>query len=133
VNNRRGSRATQADVARLAGVSQAAVSYALSGGSRISFSQEPRQRLLDAVEQLRYVPDDPAPSLRTRKTYAIAGIIPDITNPFYSTFERGIQEVAEERGYDLIKYQTDGIMEKELKCLRSAQGRADGQSWYSST
>jgi LacI family transcriptional regulator len=126
VSHRRGSKATQADVARLAGVSQAAVSYALSGGSYISVSQETRQRILDAVEQLGYVPDGPARSLRTRKTYAIAGIIPDITNPFYPAFQRGIQEVAEEQGYDLIPYHTDGIMEKELKCLRSAQGRADG-------
>src|SRR5262249_9147612 len=68
-----------------------------------------------------------ARSLRTSKTYTIASIIPDITNPFYPAFERGIQDVAERHGYDLIMYNTDGEAEKERKSLRSAQqGRADG-------
>src|SRR5947207_5238134 len=124
---RRKRRPTQADVARVAGVSQAMVSYILNDNAVIAVLPETRQRILDAIDQLGYVPDRRAQSLRTRKTYTIAGIIPDITNPFYPAFQRGIQDVAERHGYDLITYNTDGVAEKELKCLRSVQqGQADG-------
>ena len=120
-------RPTQADVARLASVSQAAVSQVLKGGTKIAISQAARQRVLAAAEQLGYVPDHAARSLRNRKTLAVAGIFPDITNTFYSIFSRSIQSVAEQHNYDLILYHTDGQAEKEWKCLRSVlQGKADG-------
>lgn len=110
----------------MAGVSQTTVSHVLNNNA-IAVPPETRQRILDAVTELGYVPDSMARSLRTRKTYTIAGIIPDITNPFYPAFERGIQDIAEQHGYDLIMYNTDGNAEKERKCLRSVQqGRVDG-------
>ena len=123
----RRKRPTQADVARLAAVSQPVVSYVLSDNPLASVAPATRRRVLEAIAQLGYVPDATARSLRTRKTSTIAGIIPDITNPFYPAFERGIQDVAERHGYDLIVANTDGDPEKEARCLRSAlQGRVDG-------
>lgn len=120
-------RPTQLDVARLAGVSQAMVSYVVNGSPSVSLSDETRQRVLDAIDSLGYVPDNAARSLRTRKTLTIAGVIPDITNPFYPAFERGVQDVAERHGYSLITCNTDGVESKELKCLRLArQGQVDG-------
>jgi LacI family transcriptional regulator len=120
-------RPTQADVARIAGVSQAMVSYVLNGKTILAVPDETRQRILDAIEALGYVPDRRAQSLRTRKTYTIACVIPDITNPFYPAFARGIQDVAEAQGYDCISYNTDGVAEREWKCLRSLQrGHVDG-------
>lgn len=122
-------RVTQADVAKKAGVSRFTVSCVvnnLSGGN-VRISDETRQRVLEAVDALGYLPDRSARSLRTRKTNTIAGIIPDITNPFYPSVERAIQKVAEANGYDLIMYNTDGQAEKELKSLRSVQqNMADG-------
>src|SRR5215813_10516970 len=100
---------TQADVARRAGVSQATVSYVLNNNTAIAVPADTRQRIQDAIRDLGYIPDRAARSLRTRKTYTIAGIIPDITNPFYPAFLRGIQDVAEHSGYDLVTYNTDGI------------------------
>jgi LacI family transcriptional regulator len=103
------------------------VSYILNDTPAISVPAETRRRVLDAMETLGYVPDRRAQSLRTRQTFTLAGIIPDITNPFYPAFERGIQDVAEQHGYDLVMYNTDGIAEKERKCLRSVQqGHVDG-------
>jgi LacI family transcriptional regulator len=118
---------TQADVARRAGVSQATVSYVLNNSTSIAVPDETRRRIQDAVRELGYIPDRAARSLRTRRTYTIAGMIPDITNPFYPAFERGIQDLADQHGYDLIMYNTDGSAEKERKSLRSVQqGRVDG-------
>lgn len=113
---------TQADVARLAGVSQTAVSLVLNDNASISIPPETRQRILHATEQLDYVPDHTARSLRARKTYAIAGIFPDITNPFYPLFGRSIQDIAERHGYDLVLYNTDGRGKKRQSAsTRSAR------------
>lgn len=120
-------RPTQADVARLANVSQAMVSYVLNGSTSISIPDETRQRIQDAMIQLGYQPNRTARRLRTSKTYTIAVIIPDITNPFYPAFERGIQDVADQLDYDVITYNTDGLAEKERKYIRSVlEGHVDG-------
>lgn len=124
--NRRKSP-TQLDVARAAGVSRTTVSYVLNHNTDIAIPDDTRQRVWDVIAELGYVPNRAARSLRTHKTYTIAGIIQDITNPFHPAFERGIQDVAERHGYDLIMYNTDGLRSKELKALQSIQqGRADG-------
>jgi len=121
------NRITQTEVARRANVSQAMVSYVLNDTATVSMPVETRQRILQAMDELGYVPNRAARSLRTNKTYTIAAIIPDITNPFYPAFGRGIQDVAEQQDYDLIMYNTDGIAEKERKSLLSVQqGWVDG-------
>jgi LacI family transcriptional regulator len=120
-------RPNQVDVARLAGVSQATVSYVLNENIAISLREETRQRIREAARMLGYVPNNTARSLRTNRTYTIASIIPDITNPFYPALERGIQDVAEQHGYNLIIYNTDGVAEKERRHLYSVQqARVDG-------
>ena len=114
-------------MARLASVSQATVSYVLNGNPVISVPEATRRRILGAVDELGYVPNGAARSLRTQRTSTIAAVIPDITNPFYPAFERGVQAVAEAGGYDLIVYNTGGAAEKEQRCVRSLQqGRVDG-------
>jgi LacI family transcriptional regulator len=120
-------RPTQDDVARIAGVSQTVVSLVLNDRSLVTISPETRQRVLTAIDELGYVPDGSARSLRTRKTLLVASLIPDITNPFYPAFERGIQDVADANDYDLIAYNTDGNRAKELRSLHSMQrARVDG-------
>jgi LacI family transcriptional regulator len=118
---------TQNDVAKQANVSQAMVSYVLNGSSTVTIPQETRQRILDAIRDLGYQPSKAARTLRTNKTYTIAGIIPDILNPFYPAFQRGIQDVADSSHYDLITYNTDADPDKERHfCDSMLQGRADG-------
>jgi len=113
-------RPTQEDVAKLAGVSQSAVSQVLTQ-SDSAIPEETRKRILDAVDQLGYVPNKLAQSLRTRKTFTIASIIPDITNPFYPAFQRGIQSVTSAHNYDLIVYDTEEKEENEIRSLRSLE------------
>jgi LacI family transcriptional regulator len=120
-------RPTQVDVARSAGVSQAMVSYVVNDNAAITVPESTRQRILAAIAELGYVPDSTARRLRTRKTLTIAVVIPDITNPFYPAFQRGIQDVAGRHDYDVLTYNTDADPEIEARCLRSVQqGRVDG-------
>lgn len=126
-NKRKPRRITQSDVAKKASVSQAMVSYIVNNNTTVTIPEETRQRVQDAMEELGYVPNIMARRLRSSKTYTIAGIIPDIINPFYPAFERGIQDIANQHDYDLIMYNTDGTPEREQKCLQSMmQGRVDG-------
>jgi LacI family transcriptional regulator len=118
---------TQYDVAQRAGVSQATVSHILNNSTTISIPEETRQRVLATMAELGYIPDRAARSLRTNKTYTIAAIIPDITNPFYPTFVRGIQDITKQNAYDLVIYNSDGILEEERQSLNSVkQNRVDG-------
>src|SRR5215207_54184 len=120
-------RPTQSDVARLANVSQAMVSYVLNDNNSVTIPGETRERIQNAMESLGYQPNRTARSLRASKTYTIAVVIPDITNPFYPAFERGIQDVADQHQYDVITYNTDGLAEKEHRYLQSLlEGRVDG-------
>jgi len=124
-------RPTQYDVAERAGVSQATVSHVFNNTTVISVREETRQRILAAVQELGYVPNRSALSLRTQKTYTIAVILPDITNPFYPSFLRGIQDVTEQYDYDLVAYNSDGIPEKEAKCLKGIKrNHVDGLIAY---
>ena len=127
-------RPTQADVAVRANVSQAMVSYVINNSTSVTIPDETRQRILTAMEDLGYVPNITARRLRSSKTYTVAGVIPDITNPFYPAFERGIQDTANQFGYDLVMYNTDGTEERERKCVESLlQGRVEESSPSSST
>ena len=120
-------RPTQFDVAQLAGVSQAMVSYVLNDNSNISVTDETRQRILGAMNELGYVPNRAARALRTQRTNTIACVVPDITNPFHTVFARGLQKVVEHHGYDIVLYDTDRSPAKEQKYLRKLQeGRVDG-------
>lgn len=120
-------RATQRDVAKVAGVSQAAVSMVLSGGSAPAISADTWERITKAANELGYTPNRFAQALRTNRSMTIACIVPDITNPFYPTLMRGIQSVTDGLSYDVIAVNTDGLPERERHFLDwSRQGRVDG-------
>jgi LacI family transcriptional regulator len=97
-------RPTQATVARHAGVSVATVSYVLNGtnNGRVPISEETRQRVLAAVEQLGYVPDARARALASGSTKTIAVLIPDLRNPHFGEYATGIEQAARAAGYHIL-------------------------------
>jgi LacI family transcriptional regulator len=102
-------------------VSQTTVSLILNNHVDNSMPAQTIQRVLDAMKTLGYTPNRVAQALRTQRSYTIAAIIPDITNPFYPAFARGIQDAAEKNGYNLILYNSNGEAHREAECLLSAQ------------
>lgn len=113
-------RFTQHDVARRAEVSQAVVSYVINRTNLASVSEDTRQRVLSAIEELGYVPDGVARGMRTGRSMMIGSVIPDITNPFYPAFQRGVQDVAEAAGFSLLTFNSDGVRDRELSNMRTA-------------
>jgi LacI family transcriptional regulator len=97
-------RSTQVDVARLAGVSRATVSYVVNSrtNSRVPISEETRRRVLEAVAELDYVPDARAQALRSGNTKTIGLIIPDIHNPHFWEIADGVEQEANAAGYHIL-------------------------------
>lgn len=97
-------RPTQQDVAKLAGVSRATVSYVLNGQTkgRVLISEETHKKVVDAIEELGYVPDASAQALRTGNTKNIGLIIPDMDNPHFWENADGVEKEALASGYRLL-------------------------------
>ena len=85
------------DVAKLAGVSTATVSYVLNDSPKIS--EETRQRVLKAIKTLNYMPDPIARSMVTKKTMQLSIVVNTIANPIYGDLIRGFEHQALEHGY----------------------------------
>jgi DNA-binding LacI/PurR family transcriptional regulator len=99
-------RPTLKDVAKHANVSIATVSVVVNNtkSGNISISEETCQRVLAAIEEIGYVPNLAARSLRTSKTRLLAVMVQDLTNPFFPFLVRGAQETAESNNYELLVY-----------------------------
>ena len=118
-------RATQWDVARNAGVSQATVSLVLGGAP--SAKAATSARVLEIARELGYAPNRWAQALRTRRTKTLGVVVPDICNPFFPSLLKGVQSVADAAGYDVIAINTEGDAEREQRILRwGLEGRVDG-------
>lgn len=90
-------KVTRADVAKLAGVSTATVSYVLNGSRNMS--EKTRKLVLDAVEQLSYKPDMIARSMTKNETMQLSFMVNDVSNPFFGEIIRGFENAAIEHGY----------------------------------
>jgi LacI family transcriptional regulator len=106
--------ATSVDVARLAGVSRATVSYVINNGPR-PVSEETRSRVLAAIRQLNYQPNAIARNLRLQRTSTLGLIVPDTHNPYFSEVARGIETVAFERGYTVVLCHSSAQLDREMQ------------------
>lgn len=102
-------------VARAAGVSAMTVSRYFNDPAKLR--PETRARVEAAVEQLAYVPNAAARSLIHGRTETVALIVADITNPFFTTLARGVEDAAQEHGYTLILGNADETLAKERAYL----------------
>ncbi len=91
---------TMSDVARLAGVGTMTVSRVLSGTVRVS--AETTQRVLTAIEQLKYRPNELARAFRGQRSHSIGLIIPYLYDPFFANCAQAVTAVAKEHGYSVI-------------------------------
>src|SRR5256885_594437 len=92
---------TRKQVADLARVSEATVSYVVNNGPR-PVAPETRARVLKAIETLGYHPSGVARSLRLQRTSMIGLVVPDTANPFYGEIARAIENIGYASGYTVI-------------------------------
>ncbi|MCL2718805.1 MAG: LacI family transcriptional regulator [Lachnospiraceae bacterium] len=88
------------EIARLAGVSTATVSYVINNTKNVL--PEKRQRILDVIEQSGYQPNHIAKSLRVKKTYTIGVLAEDIRGFTVPAIINGLTEYAEKEGYYIL-------------------------------
>jgi LacI family transcriptional regulator len=92
-------RFTVNDVAKKAGVHASTVSRALNPATRHRLSTEVANRVIAVAEQMGYVPNGLATSLRTRRSETIGVVLPDITNPVFPPILEGLEAGLAEHGY----------------------------------
>ncbi|MEU8638887.1 LacI family DNA-binding transcriptional regulator [Amycolatopsis sp. NPDC048633] len=118
----------QADIARVAGVSQATVSVVL-GGNRtgVRLSEQTRLRVLEAAERLGYVPDPVAKRLASSRNnllglYTFTPAFPvDVADSYYPILA-GVEAEAAALGKDLIMFTASSAVPDRIRRTRLADG-----------
>ncbi len=103
------------DVAREAGVSMATVSRVVNGNPNVKPTT--RKKVSDVIERLNYRPNAVARGLASKKTTTVGVIIPDVTNLYFSSLARGIDDIASMYNYNIVLANSDGDIQKEKKVL----------------
>jgi LacI family transcriptional regulator len=113
------------DVAKLAGVSTMTVSRVVNGSPAVT--PETRARVEAALAETGYMPNMLARSLRSKRTDTIALLLPDMTNPFFTTLAHGVEAAARERGVTMILANSDENEDEEVRLIRVLlQRQVDG-------
>ncbi|MFI8523916.1 LacI family DNA-binding transcriptional regulator [Promicromonospora sukumoe] len=132
---RRARAPRQSDVARLAGVSQSAVSRVIGGDTDTARIPEATvRRIQDAIKELGYVPNPTARKLRTGRNrmlgvHTFEAVFPRAREDFYFEFLLGIEERAEEIDHDLVLFTSTGGSDGRRRVYRDGVNRlnvADG-------
>ena len=118
------AEATIRDVAKRAQLSVATVSRALNGLANVS--DQARERIAAAVNDLGYVPHAGARSLSLARNNAIGVVLPDLHGEFFSEFVRGMDREASRHGYLLLLSNFHGGGDQAANVLRAMRGRVDG-------
>lgn len=116
---------TLQNVAERAGVSKITVSRVITGSGTVR--GETAARVQAAIDELGYIPNHLARSLRSRQSMTLALLLPDITNPYWTTVARGVEDEARQQGFGVFLCNTDEDPEKEARYIDLAiQRRVDG-------
>lgn len=118
-----GKGATLHDVAARAGVSIATVSRVVRSVDRVT--PETRQRVLDAIAELRYQPNESGRALVNRRHDTLGLVIPGLVGPFFAEVVQGCTEVALEHRKSVLVFSTHHLPNARDQIL-ALVGRVDG-------
>lgn len=112
-------------IAAKLGISKSTVSKALQDSHEISAAT--KNKVLEAANELHYTPNHFASALKSRKSKAIAVIVPEIVDSFFSLAIKGIGTVMQRKGYHINIYITNDQVDKEKEIFKLLlDGRVDG-------
>jgi len=113
------------DIAKMAGVSKATVSRVLNESEAVA--EDTRKKILAIIEEVGYLPNYLARSLKVKNTKTIGVVVPDIGNPFYFEVIRGIEKLLDKKGFSIMLCNSDYIEKKELRYISLlASKKVDG-------
>jgi LacI family transcriptional regulator len=117
---------TLKDIAKELGVSISTVSKSLKDSPEIG--EDTRQKVKAFAELYNYKPNNIAISLKNRRTKNIALIIPEVVNDFFGEVIGGVEEVANEKGYNVIVCLSNESFDKEVVNIDTLAhgGQVDG-------
>lgn len=117
---------TRNDVARLANVSSAVVSYVVNGGPK-RVAPATAARVHSAIAALGYRPNAAARALKLGSSEMLGMIVPDATNPFFAALCQAVEIAAADRGYTVLIANSAGTLNGERRHLGNfASRRLDG-------
>ncbi|MGY3765417.1 catabolite control protein A [Vagococcus vulneris] len=105
------------DVAREAAVSMATVSRVVNGNPNVKPAT--RKKVLEVIDRLDYRPNAVARGLASKRTTTVGVIIPDVSNAYFASLARGIDDVATMYKYNIILANSDGDDKKEINVLNT--------------
>lgn len=105
------------DVAREANVSMATVSRVVNGNPNVK--PVTRKKVLEVIDRLDYRPNAVARGLASKKTTTVGVIVPDVTNVYFSSLARGIDDIATMYKYNIILANSDQNNQKEVQVLNT--------------
>ncbi|WP_291566571.1 MULTISPECIES: LacI family DNA-binding transcriptional regulator [unclassified Clostridium] len=109
-------KVTIKDVAKKANVSITTVSRVINKIEGYT-NEETKKRILKVIEELDYKPNALARSLVTKRTKTIGLILPDISNPFFPSIAKSVEDLVNELGYNLILCNSYDDTEKEANYI----------------
>lgn len=118
-------KVTLKQIAKELDVSISTVSKSLKDSAEIS--EDTRQKVQAFAKLYNYKPNNIALSLKNKKTKTIGIIIPEIVHHFFATVISGVENVANEHGYNVIVCLSDESFDKEVINMEMlANGSIDG-------
>lgn len=132
-----------ADIAALAGVSKSTVSFVLNGhAEKHRINQETVEKVQRIARQYNYKPSVYARALKSKKTYTIGLVIPDLANMGFANIAKALEKLLRENGYQLLiassndeqeleKQVVQGLLERQVDMLLVASAMPSEEFYYS--
>lgn len=115
---------TMKDVAKEAGVALGTVSKVINN---ITVGEEYKKRVDEAIKKLGYEVNVYARGMKKQKTDTVALIIPNLLNPFFSSFAYYLEFELSKHNYKVLLCNSDGNADKEVQYINMAkQNKVDG-------
>jgi LacI family transcriptional regulator len=112
------------DIASQLNVSKTTISFILNGRAQEKrISEDLVERVLKHVNEVGYKPNSLAKSLRTGKSNTIGLMVEDISNPFFATIARLIEDRAYKNGYKILYCSTDNDTHKTKELIAMFRDR----------
>ncbi len=115
--NKKQSKVSIKDIAIELGISTTTVSFVINGKAKNKISEKVIEQVEDYIEKVDYRPNSSARSLRTGKSKTILYMAEDISDPFFSTIAKEMEELAFKNGYKIIYCSTENNKERTLQLL----------------